>query len=169
MTTALPSDVIDKLTKKSKGRLTESEKEQLDLVVRNIPQWLYVAMSGKSRAQLKEQAVVYGIPWGGATVDLHDVLAKIHELISRNAYLLNSGTNGTATEKKKEEEWKIATLKRKELEGSLVSVNALTDRFNRLANILAEFGKKQGNKYGPKAQAEFNECLESIRLELADD
>src|SRR6476619_41505 len=54
----------------------------------SIPQKHWREMSGRQTKVINEQATRYGIPFGGASIDLPSVVRGLHDFLAENAYKL---------------------------------------------------------------------------------
>jgi len=59
-----------------------------------IPQKHWREMSGKQTRQLKAQAELHGIPFGGATISLPDVVKSLHEFLAKHRFAIADGQDG---------------------------------------------------------------------------
>ena len=73
------------------SRLEKGREEELRWqYYKTVPQKHYRDMSGRQPKILIEQQTRYGIPFGGATVDLTTVLRKFHDLLAKYSHLFGS-------------------------------------------------------------------------------
>jgi hypothetical protein len=84
-------------------------------------------MSGRQTKVIHEQAVLYGIPFGGAAINLSEVVRSLHDFLAANARklsadddMLGSGVPSPALERYREERAIMAKLDRQERERQLV-------------------------------------------------
>ena len=82
-----------KLTTKEQSALRRYEKQQEEdrrwQYYASIPQKHWRQMSGRQTKVINEQAVRYGIPFGGASINLPDVVRGIHDFLAANVLKLN--------------------------------------------------------------------------------
>ena len=80
------------LSRREREALKRHEKEQEEArrwqYYASIPQKHWRQMSGRQTKVLNEQAALYGIPFGGATVDLPKVVRAVHDFLAENAHKL---------------------------------------------------------------------------------
>ncbi len=80
------------LTKEERRALKKHEKEKEERLrwqyYQAIPQKHWREMSGRQTKQINEQAQRYGIPFGGATVNLPAVVRALHDFLADNAVKL---------------------------------------------------------------------------------
>lgn len=67
-----------------------NEEKNRQQYYRTVSQKHYRELSGRQAKILIEQAARYGIPFGGATVDLTTVLRKFHDLLAKYSHLFGS-------------------------------------------------------------------------------
>ena len=105
---------------------------------RTIPQKHWREMSGRQRTQIVEQAVRYGIPFGGKTIDLPAVVAALHTFLAANAGkllaadadpLMQGSGSSPALERYREARAGKAELELLELQGEYVRWPAMRDGF----------------------------------------
>src|SRR3954464_8087314 len=82
----------EELTVREQSVLKRFEKDREEQLrwkyYASIPQKHWRTMSGRQTKVLQEQADRYGIPFGGATVDLSRVVRCIHDFLAANAHKL---------------------------------------------------------------------------------
>src|SRR3954466_7843060 len=88
------SKVIQKadLTRAERQALQRHEKDKEERLrwqfYRSIPQKHWRERTGRQTKVLQEQASRYGLPFGGATVDLPAVVRALHDFVAENALRL---------------------------------------------------------------------------------
>src|ERR1041385_3788699 len=105
----------------------QEEKRRLHYYA-TIPQKHWKSMSGRQAKVLNEQAERYGIPFGGAVIDLSRVVRALHNFLADNAVklareddpLMQGGGSSPALERYREERAALARLDRLEREGQLL-------------------------------------------------
>lgn len=139
----------------------------------SIPQKHWRAMSGRQTKVLAEQAVRYGIPFGGASVDLPVVVRALHDFLAENAIKLArdedpllSGASSPALERYREERAQLARLDRLEREGSLVPRDQARVALGRIAQHLRSAGETLERRFGPAALEILDEALDAARREI---
>lgn len=105
------------------------EEYRRERCLRAVPKKTYLAMAGRPARTVNDQGDRLEIPMGGKTVNMYDVVRGFHDFLAQNKNVLrNAGkddTNGEPqtkyTELLREEHWRIAQLKRREMERDLLS------------------------------------------------
>ena len=143
-----------------------------------IPQKHWRQMSGRQAKIINEQASAYGIPFGGATINLADVVRSLHVFLASNArrlskpadesdLLLGSG-NSPALERYRDEKAKLAKLDRLEREGDLVSREGLELGLSKMASIIRGAGEQLQRMYGDDAAASLAEAVTDFEGSIGD-
>jgi hypothetical protein len=82
----------EKLSRQERAALKRHEKEKEERLrwqfYAAIPQKHWRRMSGRQTKVINEQAARYGIPFGGASVDLSAVVRALHDFLADNAQKL---------------------------------------------------------------------------------
>jgi hypothetical protein len=160
------------LTVREQTALKRFEKEKEERLrwqyYASIPQKHWREMSGRQSKVINEQALRYGIPFGGATVSLPAVVRSIHDFLADNAQKLArdddelmQGSGSPALERYREERAAIARLDRLEREGHLVPRDEVREALGRIASIL--------RGAGDTLQRQFGQAAADILLEALDD
>ena len=156
-------------------------RESIRRCVRAIPQKLWREMSGRQARTINEQAERYGLPFGGATVDLYALVPALHNFLARNKHRLAAsvddpwmqGETSPSLERYRDERAKIARLDRLEREGVLVSREALLEGWNLIGSIMRQSGEALQRQFGPEAHAilqeAFSECDRSLAKMMGED
>jgi hypothetical protein len=138
-----------------------------------IPQKHWRQMSGRQTKVINEQAERYGIPFGGKTVDLSDVVRGMHDFLATNAVKLardgdpmEVAVNSPALERYREERAALAKLDRLEREGTVIDRNRAREALGRIAALLRAAGDALQRQYGPGAGELFNEVLVDAQREI---
>src|SRR5439155_17515646 len=137
--------------RREREALKRHEKEQEEKrrwqYYRSIPQKHCREMSGRQAKVLIEQAECYGIPFGGATVDLPKVVRALHDFLADNAVKLAreedplmQGGGSLALERYREERAALARLDRLEREKELLPREAARQTLGQVAAIVREAG-----------------------------
>jgi hypothetical protein len=143
-------------------RRIEREREERDRwrYYRSIPQKHWREMSGRQARTINEQAIRYGLPFGGRHVDLTELVPALHEFLAANARKLAgeegsdplmSGVASPALERYREERAKLARLDRLERERSLLPRESIHDGLTQIASILRAAGETLQRQFGPDA------------------
>lgn len=159
----------EKLSRAEQAALRRFEKEKEETqrwqYYRTIPQKHWREMSGRQSKVLNEQAERYGIPFGGRTISLPDVVRALHDFFKRNAVKLSaddellSGESSPALERYREERAALARLDRLERERVLVNRQEIREGLSRIASVLRTAGDTLQRQYGPGALEILNEAL----------
>jgi hypothetical protein len=138
-----------------------------------VPQKHWREMSGRQTKVLHEQAALYGIPFGGATISLPAVVRALHDFLADNAYKLArdddpmmQGAGSPAMERYREERALMARLDRLEREGQLVPRDQVRAGLGRVAAILREAGHALERQFGPAAAEILGEALDDAEREI---
>ena len=138
-----------------------------------IPQKHWREMSGRQAKILNEQAQLYGLPFGGAVINLPDVVRAIHDLLARKGRLLLkdedemlSGDNSPALERYREEKALLARFDRLEREGVLVRKDVVRDGTGRIAARLRNAAETLERQFGPGALEILLEALDDVERDI---
>ena len=189
LSSSAAQDVVARAYRKviEKADLTRAEREALQRhekakeeklrwqFYRSIPQKHWREMSGRQTKVLHEQADRYGLPFGGATVDLPAVVRALHDFLADNALklarddddpLLTGGTSSPALERYREERAALAKLDRLERERSLIPRDRCREALGRIAAILRGAGDALGRQFGSGATDLLYEALDDATREV---
>lgn len=167
----------EELTVREQAVLKRYEKEKEERLrwkfYASIPQKHWREMSGRQTKVLNEQALRYGIPFGGATINLPAVARAVHDFLADNAVKLAKdddelmqGNGSPALERYREERAAIARLDRLEREGLLVPRDEIREVLGRVATILRGAGDALQRQYGPAALEILYEALDDAEREI---
>ena len=142
---------------------------------RSIPQKHWREMSGRQTKQINEQAARYGIPFGGKTIDLPEVVLKLFDFLAANAIklakvegddelLLGPGTPWL--EELRKETAKIKKMDRLERERTLLPRDEIHEALGLMAAILRNLGETLQRLHGPAAQQLLNDALDDYQREI---
>lgn len=136
-----------------------------------VPQKHYRRMSGRQAKVLREQAIRYGIPCDGASVDLSQLIKAFHDFLARNAHLLHrdppaASKRGDALEAYRRERTKLARLTRMEREAQLISREEVREGLSRIAALLRRAGEALQRQFGPAAGALLAEALDEAERDI---
>jgi hypothetical protein len=160
------------LTVREQTALKRFEKEKEERLrwqyYASIPQKHWREMSGRQAKVINEQALRYGIPFSGATINLPAVIRALHDFLADNAIKLArdddelmQGAGSPALERYREERALIARLDRLEREQQLVARDEIREALGRIAAIL--------RSAGDTLQRQFGQSAADILLEALDD
>jgi hypothetical protein len=139
-----------------------------------IPQKHWRQMSGRQTKVLHEQAQRYGLPFGGPTINLPEVVRALHDFLAANARkladddddLLHSDGSSPALERYREERALIARLDRLEREQQLVPRDNVRQGLGQIAGLLRTAGETLQRECGPEARQILDEALDDARREI---
>ena len=115
----------------------------------------------------------YGLPFGGASIDLPAVVRALHDFLATHAVALAKdqdelmrGSGSPALEEYRQERAKLARLDRLEREGQLVPRDESREALARIATILGGAGDALGRQFGPGAVELLHEALDDAQREI---
>ena len=142
----------------------------------SIPQKHWRTMSGRQTKVLNEQATRYGIPFGGATINLPAVVLALHDFLAANAHklskdddedpLMRGGSGSPALERYREERTLLARYDRLERERVLVPREQVRSSLGQIAAILRSAGDTLGRQFGSGATDLLYEALNDAVREI---
>ena len=131
-------------------------------------------MSGRQTKVINDQAARYGIPFGGASIDLPSVVKALHDFLAENAQRLARdddamlvGGSSPALERYREERAQLARLDRLEREGKLLPRDEVREVLGRIASILRDAGDALQRRFGTDASDILHEALDDSQREIA--
>jgi hypothetical protein len=151
---------------------------------RTIPQKHWIAMSCRQAKVLNEQAQRYGLPFGGAVIDLTQLARALHDFLATHARRLahyhaaagegdgDDEAGADNLELYRGERYLRERLKRLEDERQLLPRAAVHDRFARCAAVLRSAGDTLQRKFGRDAHALLDQALtecERLIASLGDE
>jgi len=166
------------LSRSERAALKRHEKQKEERLrwqyYASIPQKHWKVMSGRQTKVLQEQAQRYGIPFGGAVVNLPAVARALHDFLADNAHRLNEdddellrgGAGSPALERYREERAALARLDRLEREGQLLPRDQVREAHGRISALLRTAGETLGRQFGPEAANVLHEALDDIGREV---
>lgn len=165
------------LSEKEKRVLKRFEKEKEERLrwqfYGAIPQKHWRTMSGRQTKVINEQAARYGIPFGGASINLSAVVRALHDFLADNAVKLAKeeddlmqGSGSPALERYREERAALARLDRLEREQQLVPRDQVREALGRVAAILRGAGDSLQRQFGVAAVEVLYEALDDAQREL---
>lgn len=165
------------LTKAERRELKKHERDKEETLrwqyYGAIPQKHWIKMSRRQAKVLNEQADRYGIPFGGAVVDLPKVVKGLHDFLADNAHklareddVLLAGGNSPALERYREKRADLAGLELSERRRKLIPRAEVNESLGRVAAILREAGDALQWQFGPEARSILNEALDDAQREV---
>lgn len=166
------------LTRSERETLKRHEKQKEErlrwLYYRAIPQKHWRQMSGRQTKVINDQATRYGIPFGGASIDLPNVVKALHDFLAENAQRLAReddgmllGGSSPALERYREERAKLARLDRLERQSRLLPRDQVREALGRIAGILRDAGDTLLRQFGNSAAEIMLEALDDAEREIA--
>jgi hypothetical protein len=166
------------LTAREQAALKKHEKQREELLrwkyYASIPQKHWRQMSGRQTKVLNEQAALYGIPFGGASINLPAVVRAWHDFLADHAHKLSrdddpmmAGSFSPALEAYRDERAKLARYDRLEREGQLVPRDKVRAVLGRIATIVRDCGQALERQFGPAAAEILAEALDDAEREIA--
>jgi hypothetical protein len=138
-----------------------------------IPQKHWLKMSGRQAKVVNEQAVRYGLPFAGATIDLRRLAHALHDFLAANAIKLSreddpllEGGATPALERYREERATLARLDRMEREKQLIPRDGVRQALGKIAGILRAAGESLQRQYGQQAKDLLDEALDDAAQEV---
>lgn len=139
----------------------------------SIPQKHWKRMSGRQTKVINEQADRYGIPFGGPTVNLPEVVRAWHDFLAENKYKLArdddplmNGSGSPALERYREERASMARLDRLEREAELLQRDVVRQSLGKIAGVIRNAGEALQRQFGQSAADILNEALDDAELEI---
>lgn len=138
-----------------------------------IPKKHWNQMSGRANQVLNTQAERYGLPFGGATINLPVLVRALHNFLADNARKLASeddvllqGGSTPALELYREKKAALADLDLMERQNQLIPRDQARQVLGRMAMIQRNGGESLGKQFGPAALVMFNEILDDVAQEV---
>jgi hypothetical protein len=164
-------------TAEEKAALRRFEKDKEESrrweYYRSIPQKHWRQMSGRPTQVINSQAERYGIPFGGAKIDLTKVVKALHEFLAVNAQklasddeLMQGDASSPALERYREERARLAQLDRLEREHVLVQRDQVREGLGRIASIIRTAGDTLQRQFGPDAAEILLDSLDDAEQEI---
>jgi hypothetical protein len=165
------------LSSSERAALKRHEKEQEERLrwqyYASIPQKHWRQMSGRQAKVLIEQAERYGLPFGGATVNLPVLARALHNFLAENALKLATeedtlmqGGSSPALEQYREERAALARLDRLEREKQLIPRDQARQALGRIAVVLRSAGEALQRQFGSAAMEILTESLDDAEQEV---
>lgn len=140
----------------------------------SIPQKHWRQMSGRQTKVLHDQQKSYGLPIGGATIDLPAFVRAFHDFLAANSRILSkagqegsgSATKSPALERYREERAKLVRLDRLEREAELLPRAYVQEGLARVAGLLRGMGEALQRAFGPDALRLLDETLDECEREV---
>jgi hypothetical protein len=167
----------EELSRREREALRRHEKDQEEKrrwqYYRSIPQKHWRAMSGRQTKVINEQAERYGIPFGGAVIDLAKVVKSLHNFLADNALKLArdddplmQGSGSPALEEYRKERAALARLDRLQREGVLMPRETARQALGQIASLLRGAGDTLQRQFGPAAVEVLYEALDDAQREI---
>jgi hypothetical protein len=138
----------------------------------SIPQKHWRTMSGRQTKVINEQATRYGLPFGGAIINLTELARAIHDFLAANAHKLAvddpllQGASSPALEEYRRERTALARLERLERERHLLPRDGVRLALGRIAALLRGAGDTLQRQFGDEALDILLEALADAELQI---
>ena len=143
----------------------------------------YRDLCGRQDKVLNEQAAEYGIPIGGAAIDLGAVLTWMHNFLAENKFKLKAlsdddaanliGASQSLKDEYLREKIKVtreqaikAQLERKHLERTLIPLDFLHETLGKVAGILRSLGGRLERRLGHHARKMLDDALDNAQRQI---
>jgi hypothetical protein len=167
----------EKLTAREQAALKRHEKEREEKLrwehYGSIPQKHWREMSGRQAKVLKEQATLYGIPFGGPTINLPDVVRALHDFLAANARklsqddeLMSSDVPSPALERYREARAAMARLDLLERKGIIVRRDRIREALARIAAGMRIAAERLTREYGSEIGQELLDILTEAERDI---
>jgi hypothetical protein len=165
------------LTASERAALKRHEKEQEERLrwqyYGSIPQKHWREMSGRQAKVLNEQAERYGLPFGGATINLTALARALHNFLAQNALKLANeddallgGGSSPALEEYRKKRAALADLDLLERQNQLIPRDQARQAMGRVAGILRNAQEALQRQFGPAAMDIISEALDEADQEV---
>lgn len=129
---------------------------------RTVPKKMWSLWSGRQHKVLAEQAITYGLPIDGPTIDLPRVVRWLHEMLATNGRKLLAGdaaediysggdASSPALERLREVQYEIKRRELAVLDGELVHRERTRKVWGQVATILRHVGETLERQFGSDA------------------
>lgn len=147
------------------------EEERRWDIYETIPKKHWQTMSGRQTKVLNEQAVRYGLPFGGRTIDLPAVVRSLHNFLAANAVKLagndESGNRETVDQRRhRAAAADLLELQVAERRGKVVDRDQAHEMLGRIAGVLRAAGETLRRLYGREVHAVLDEALNDAEHEI---
>ncbi len=153
----------------------QRDEEQRQEHFRSIRKKEWREWSGRQAKVINEQAQRYGLPVGGATLDLPVFVKALHDFLAENARKLAgaddddpalAGVASPALEKKRQFECRKLELQLEREQGLWIQRRIIHDGHSRIGGILRVAGEALLRQFGPQAQKIINDALDNCNREI---
>jgi hypothetical protein len=161
----------------------ESDRTLLLSLVRSVPKSVYIELSGRQSRTLNEQAVAYGIPIAGETIDVGAVLSRFHDILRDNHREIRKaksadfgdplldgvsedGDGDLWLARYREKKTRLAELELQQKEGSLVPRSDIREVMDRAALMIRQLQEDLERKFGPDAADLAGSALDGLEREI---
>lgn len=161
----------EKLNRGEERALDRAKREQADRQLREgltaIPKKLYVELSQRQHKILDEQAIRYGLPLLGPTVDLFALIRAFHDLLARGLATVDEPADETDwdVECKKEQALK-ARAARMALCGILLQKHVVDATLQSVAALLRQAGERMQQLGHTEAYSLLDETLADAQVQI---
>jgi len=153
----------------------QRDEEQRQEHFRSIRKKEWREWSGRQAKVINEQAGRYGLPIGGATIDLPTFVKTLHDFLAENARKLAgaddddpamAGVASPALERKRQFECRKLELQIEREQGLWIERRIIHDGHSRIGGILRVAGEALLRQFGPQAQKIINDALDNCKREI---
>lgn len=165
-----------KPTREERAAARRAEKERDEQAreehYRTCPKKLWRQWSCRQDKVLNQQAARYGIPIGGAKINLQEVAFWLHNFLAERARQLagedpdDPDSGSAALERMRVAKAKLEELRYERECGKWLSRSAVHDAHARIASVLRVAGEALLKQCGPAAQKILNDALEDCKREV---
>ena len=157
-------------------KIEKAAQEQLAWqVYAKIPKRHWREMSGRQTKVINEQALRYGLPFGGAVINLPEVVSALHNFLAVNAKKLAAaddddpllaGVASPALEQYRRERTKLARMDRLEREQELLPRELVHECLMRVAYIIRAAGDTLARLHGNDAAEILTDALQDAQRDI---
>lgn len=139
-----------------------------------VPKDHYVRLSGRQHKIVDEQARRYGLPLLGETIDLATVLVRFHDLLRDHGHKLTdelddaTGPSSPAIERLREEQYKMARIERREMQGQLLPRALVRRALQVIASQVNSLGEDMQRQFGLDAFRLVTKTVDAIERQLEE-
>lgn len=163
------------------GRHERRERARhVDAAYRAVPKKRWLQWSGRQHKTVAEQAATYGLPIGGASIDLAELAPKLHDFLARIApyyarWITNADEDalllGEATpslERLRKAQAELTEFKLKQLKRDVVPREEVHQKLARTASIVRGCGDALQRQFGPEAHQILEDALNDVDRQIAE-
>lgn len=150
------------------------EEQQRWEFYRSIPQKHWREMSGRQTKILQDQARRYGIPFDSRTIDLPEVVKRLHDFFAKNAKKLSDDEDllrgdSPNVERIRAARAEIVEMERDERRGTHLPMSEMAGVLSKYASAIRSSVDQVRRLYGNEPADIVNEHLEELLVSLKND